>query len=107
MFFTNSVVCLHHVDMHVDVCFLFYGSCGIFPTRSSSICRRLVSTRGKSLAQQLCCVLCVVCLSRRFKCFVFVPRVHRFPEHMVSMFMSGVDDNSLHSAKRRLLRREA
>ena len=77
---------------HVDVCLLPQGSCGIFAPRSGFICRRLVSTRGKSLAEQLCCVLCVVCLSWFFKCFVFVPRVHRFPEHMVSMFSSGLDE---------------
>ena len=49
-----------------------------------------------------------LCITRNISNgLVFVPRVHRFPEHMVSMFMSGVDDNSLHSAKRRLFRREA
>ena len=55
----------------------------------------------------VCCVLCVVCLSRRFKCFVFLPRVHRFPEHMVSMFSSGLNDKPSHSARLRLLPREA
>ena len=91
---------------HADVYLLLQGSCGIFPSRSASICRRLVSTRGKSLAEQLCCVLCVVCLSRRFKCFVFVPRVHRFPEHMVSMFISGLNDKPSHSARLHFLPRE-
>ena len=93
--------------LRVDVCLLPQGSCGIFPPRSAFICRRLVSTRGKSLAEQLCCVLCVVYLSGLFKCFVFVPRVHRFPEHMVSMFSSGLDDKPSHSARLRLLPREA
>ena len=49
----------------------------------------------------VCCVLCV------FKCFVFVPRVHRFPEHMVSIFISGLNDKPSHSARLRLSPREA
>ena len=44
---------------HADVYLLLQGSCGIFPSRSASICRRLVSTRGKSLCRTV--VLCVVC----------------------------------------------
>ena len=96
--FPKSVVCLHHEDMHVDV-FLLQSSCVIFPPRSESMCRRLLATRGQSLAQQFF----FLCITRNISNgLVFVPRVHRFPEHMVSMFMSGVDDNSLHSAKRRL-----
>ena len=54
----------------------------------------------------LCCVC--ACVTRNISNgLVCVPHVHRFPEHMVSMFSFGLNDNSLHSAKRRLLSREA
>ena len=57
--FSKSVVCLHHEDMHVDVCLLLQGSCGIFPSRSVSMSGRLLATRGQSLVQQFCYVVFV------------------------------------------------
>ena len=44
------------------------------------MCEHLLATRGKSLSEQFC--------------------FDKFPEYMVFMFSSGVDDNSSHSAKR-------
>ena len=53
-------------------------------------------------------MLCFLCITRNMSNgLVFVPRVHRFPEHMVSMFSSGLDDEPFHSARLRLLPREA
>ena len=106
MFFPNSVVCVHHADMHVDVCFLFHGSSGTFPPRS--VHEWTVVGDGRRIFGPTVWLCCVFCVSRDISDgLVFVPRQHGFPKHMVSTFISGLNDHSLHSAKRRLLSREA
>ena len=50
------------------------------------MCKHLLATRGKSLAEQFCC--------------------EKFAGRVVFMFSFGVYDYSSHSAKRRLFRRE-
>ena len=59
----------------------------MFPPLSVSMCKHLLATRGKSLAEQF--LLCQI--SRTYGVHV----------------SSGTDDISSHSAKRRLFRREA